>query len=107
MKEFLGDVGVVAFWIALVVGMMFGAYYGYSYFRPKYVAVDNKVFHESQQYNDGMVRDLENLRMAYLRGSPEQKDALRATILHRFAVYPQERMTPELQLFYNQLRNGS
>jgi len=77
---------------------------GWSYFAPKTAAVQSQVFHESQQYNDGMVRDLENLRMEYLRANPEQQDALRSTVRHRFAGYDIERLTPELRNFYASLR---
>lgn len=73
----------------------------YSFFAPKIAAVDNKVFHESQQYNDGMVRDLENLRLAYLQADIAGKQALKGTIVHRFSVYPRDKMPPELQSFYD------
>jgi hypothetical protein len=75
-------------------------------FEPANVAVDNEVFHESQQYNDGMVRDLENLKMQYDEGTPNQKLMLRSTILHRFAGYPVNRLTPELRAFYTDLRRA-
>jgi hypothetical protein len=58
MKE--GIFGFIAV-IGVLIGLSFLSYAGYSYFAPRYTAVDNKVFHESAQYNDGMVRDLENI----------------------------------------------
>ncbi len=78
----------------------------YSFFAPKLTAVDNKVFHESQQYNDGMVRDLENLKREYLQATPEQKSALKGTIIHRFEIYPRDRMPPDLQNFYDSVVNN-
>ena len=75
-----------------------------SYFAPKSVAIDNTVFHESQQYNDGMVRDLENLQIEYINADADHKQALRAIVLHRFSVYPEDRMPPNLRNFYEQLR---
>jgi len=80
------------------------AFFMYQFFAPKVAAVQSQVFHESQQYNDGMVRDLENLRMEYLHGNQAQQDALRATILHRFAGYDESSLTPELRSFYDSLR---
>lgn len=75
----------------------------YAFFAPKYTAVDNKVFHESQQYNDGMIRDLENIKREYQHATPEGKDALRATAIHRFEIYPYNRLPPDLQAFYDSL----
>jgi len=90
--------------VVVIAAVSVLSWYGWAYFAPKTVAVQSQVFHESQQYNDGMVRDLENLRMEYLRSTPDQQTALRATIRHRFAGYDVERLTPELRSFYDSLR---
>ena len=93
-------------WVLLIVVAMFGSYYAYDYFAPKYRATDNKVFKESEQYNDGMIRDLENLQVEYINGDADKKQALRAIVLHRFSVYPEDRMPPNLRNFYEQLKAG-
>lgn len=79
---------------------------GRMFLAPANTAIDNAVFQQSQQYNDGMVRDLDNIRREYLADttSAEAKAALRATIMHRFAVYPTERLPGDLRLFLNQVR---
>lgn len=41
----------------LFAGFMFFALFATNYFQPKYEAIRNKTFHESQSYNDGMLRD--------------------------------------------------
>ena len=106
MKEFFaGLTGIVA-GIVLIIGFSFFSYSMYGYFAPKYRAIDNQVFKESEQYNDGMIRDLENLQMEYINADKEHKDALRAIVLHRFSVYPEDRMPVNLRNFYNQLRSG-
>jgi hypothetical protein len=89
--------------VALGFGLNYAGYWQYSFFAPRMTAVDNKVFHESQQYNDGMLRDLENIKREYQSATPEGKQALRATALHRFEIYPRERLTPDLQNFYDSL----
>ena len=61
MKELLGIPAAIIAALALIVGLSFLGYEMSSYFAPKYRALDNKVFKESEQYNDGMVRDLEDL----------------------------------------------
>ena len=97
---------IVVGWVALVVVAMFGSFFAYQYFAPKYRAVDNEVFKQSEQYNDGMIRDLENLQMDYIAADKDHKDALRAIVLHRFSVYPEDKMPPNLRNFYNDLKAG-
>jgi hypothetical protein len=97
---------IVVGWIALIVVAMFGSFFAYQYFAPKYRAVDNEVFKQSEQYNDGMIRDLENLQVEYIGADADKKQALRAIVLHRFSVYPVEKMPPNLRNFYEQLKAG-
>ena len=110
MKEILG--GIAAFFsgivgiVLLIAGLSYIGWYSYDYFAPKYRATDNKVFKESEQYNDGMVRDLENLQMEYMNADKDHQQSLRAIILHRFSVYPEDKMPANLRNFYNQLRSG-
>jgi hypothetical protein len=105
-KEMFGAVGAVIMFILMLFGISLLSYESYQFFAPKYRAVDNKVFKESEQYNDGMIRDLENLQMEYINADAEKKQALRAIVLHRFSVYPEDKMPPNLRNFYNDLRAG-
>ena len=97
---------IVVGWVALIILAMFGSFFAYQYFAPKYRAVDNEVFKQSEQYNDGMIRDLENLQIEYINADAEKKQALRAIVLHRFSVYPEDKMPPNLRNFYNSLKAG-
>ena len=97
---------VVLGWVAFIVLAMFGSFWADSYFAPKYRAVDNEVFKQSEQYNDGMVRDLENMQLEYVNADKDKKDAIRAIVLHRFSVYPEDKMPPNLRNFYNDLKAG-
>ena len=92
--------------IAALFGLSYLGYESYKFFAPKYRQVDNQVFKESEQYNDGMVRDLENLQLEYVNADADHKQAVRAIVLHRFSVYPEDKMPPNLRNFYNQLRSG-
>lgn len=105
-KELSATVGLFIGAIALIFGLTFLGYKSYEFFAPKYRAVDNQVFKESEQYNDGMIRDLENLQVEYINGDADKKQALRAIVLHRFSVYPAEKMPPNLRNFYEQLKAG-
>lgn len=106
MKEFFGFIGTIVFGALVLFGISYGGYQMYAFLAPKYRAVDNAVFKESEQYNDGMVRDLENLQMEYVKANDEQKSALKAIIMHRFSVYPESKLPPNLRNFYNQMRTG-
>ena len=101
-----GAIGALVMAAFLIFALSFGGYEMYKFFAPKYRAVDNEVFKQSEQYNDGMVRDLENLQLEYINADKDHKDALRAIVLHRFSVFPEDRMPPNLRNFYNQLRSG-
>ena len=79
----------------------------FAFFAPKIVQVQNKVFQESQQYNESMVRDLSQLEQQYITATPVQKDSLRALTIHRFEVYDINKLPPDLQNFYNSLKQSN
>jgi len=106
MKEIVQSIFLIVTMLVLIIGASFLGYESYKYFAPKYRAVDNEVFKQSEQYNDGMIRDLEDLQMEYIKADKEHKDALRAIVLHRFSVYPENKLPPNLRNFYNDLREG-
>jgi hypothetical protein len=110
MKEFFEVVfssimGIVLF-VLVIFGLSYGGYKSYEFFAPKYRHVDAEVFKQSEQYNDGMIRDLENLQMQYMDADQAHKDALRSIVLHRFSVYDQNRLPTNLWNFYQQLKAG-
>jgi hypothetical protein len=110
MRDFFefvtGSIAAFALFVLLVFSFGYLGWQSYDYFGPKYRATDNKIFKESEQYNDGMVRDLENLQLEYINADKDHKDALRAIVLHRFSVYPEDKMPPNLRNFYNDLKAG-
>ena len=106
MKDVLLTIAGVVTALVVFFGISLFGFEMYQYFKPKYVAVDNQVFKESQQYNDGMIRDLQNLQMEYINGDQGKKDSIRAIVLHRFSVYPEDKLTPDLRNFYNSLKAG-
>ena len=106
MKNVFGFISSVVIALAVVFGLSYYAFEMTSFFKPKYTALDNQVFKESQQYNDGMLRDLQNLQLEYINGDQGKKDSIRAVVLHRFSVYPEDKLTPDLRNFYNSLKAG-
>lgn len=103
MRVAFAWVGGFALLLLVIFALDLFGFGSYAFFAPKYTAVQNKVFQESQQYNEGMVRDLENIQRQYVAATPEQRRALKALALHRFEVYPIDRMPPDLQNFYRSL----
>lgn len=73
-------------------------------FAPKYEQVRRNTFEQSQAYNEGMRRDLENIRNQYLAATdPTAKVTLRATFIHRAEGYPNQ-LPADLQAFYDSIR---
>lgn len=96
---------VVGGFIALTAFGFLMSYVGLfhaSIFGPAYEQVRRNTFEQSQSYNEGMVRDLENLKMQYEKADDEEKIGLRATIIHRFSAYPNQ-LPPRLASFYSSL----
>ena len=54
-----------------------------NFFQPRKEAIHRKVFENTKSYNDRMIRDLENLKLEYTKGTNDQKAALKSVILHR------------------------
>ncbi len=97
---------VVAVLAAVTVGLTYGGLWVSSWSKPAAVAIDNKTFHESAQLNDGMSRDIDNIRQEYLASTTTEgaKAALRATVIHRFGNYDITRLAADQQAFIRQIR---
>ena len=98
--------GIVLVLLPLIGGLGYLSYLAYSFYAPKYEQVRYDTFKESQTYNDGMLRDLQNIQMEYLKANDEQKSALKAIALHRFSVYPENKLPADLRNFYDNLKKG-
>ena len=106
IKGIFAGIGALVLFFGLIFGLNLFGFANYSFFAPKYRAVDAKVFKESEQYNDGMIRDLENLQMQYVQADDAHKALLKDIIIHRFSVYDQNRLPPNLWAFYQDVRSG-
>jgi len=104
IKTSLSAVAALVAIIALGFGISFIGLKSYEFFKPRYTAVDAKVFKESVQYNDGMIRDLSELQRQYLAADDEGRSALKPIIRHRFEVYDQNRLPADLAAFYNSIK---
>jgi len=104
MKAILAILGSIVALVVLSFALSYTSYAQYSFFAPRMEQVRYDTFKHSQSYNEGMVRDLENLQMEYAKADSNQKAMLRTVVLHRFSVY-EGQLPSNLQAFYNQLKN--
>jgi hypothetical protein len=104
IKGFFVILGAIVLWLGVIVGLSYGTVKMYDFFAPRYRAIDSKVFHESEQYNEGMVRDLTELQRQYVTSDEAGKEALRPIIRHRFEVYPENKMPSDLRNFYDSIK---
>lgn len=104
--DFFRVIGILIFIGATIAGLSYASWYGYNYYAPKYEESRRKTFEQSRAFNEGMIRDLQNLRLDYLKADANGKSALRSTIIHRFSVYDKQSLPAELRLFYSQLESA-
>lgn len=105
MKATLAVLGTL---VLVMVVMSFTSFGLYSILKPLGIGVDYRAFHESQPYNDGMARDLENFQIEYANATDQnKKDTIRAVVLNRFAGYDASRLPGNLQMFLNALKTGN
>lgn len=90
--------------IVTIFGISYGSYQLYRYFAPKYANVQNKIYQNNASYNEGMIRDFENLKLEYLHEDDmNKKEAIHSVILHRFTVFGVDKLPPDLREFYRQM----
>ena len=94
----------VMFWVGVVA--VFLAVLGtgiYWFSAPAQVAIENRTFHASQPYQDGMARELDEMRMAYLSASPASQEAIRATVRQRYAGFNPSSLPMSEQVFLSEM----
>ena len=89
--------------LPLIGGLGYLSYLAYSFYAPKYEQVRYDTFKQSQSYNDAMLRDLQDMRMEYIKANDEQKAAIKYIAIHRFSVYDIDRLPVDLRAFYMEL----
>src|SRR5436190_8429095 len=71
-----------------------------SFFQPKQEALRYKTFRQSQSYNEGMARRLNDLKLQYESAKDEnQKSSLREVIQHEFSAHPEGSLPSYLEIF--------
>ena len=109
VKETAQGMGValqLVIWGAIVFfGMGVIGFTWYKFSAPAIEQVRYDTFKNSQAYNDGMLRDLYDLKRDYDSADAEHKGAMKALIIHRFEIYDKARLPTDLQTFYYSIAN--
>lgn len=102
MKVFLSIVGAILAFLMLVVGLNFFGLANYSFFAPKYEAARREVFENTQSYQQGSIRDFDNLYLAYTRAkSEDEKAIILETLRHRTAGVQEGNIPARIRLLLN------
>jgi hypothetical protein len=77
----------------------------YEYFAPKQAAAENKVFHESAAFTDGMQQELSAFHLEYVKGNKDVQEMITSDVLHRYAAFPESQIKDEdLQKWFHSLK---
>lgn len=101
---------MIIFLAMVIILSVFGLYWGvhsYRYTAVENTKTDNAVFHESAQYNDGMVQRLDQLQESYIESQNAKNQAgmaaIASTVKHEFAAFPESKLRPRQQAFLHQM----
>ncbi len=100
MKDFFQGIGIFGTLIVAVVVLgalsAFGDYAYYAYFTPRYIAVQNSAFKQSQAYNDGMANEVGNKYEDFVNATdPTVKASIGAVVRNEFRSYDATKLPPD------------
>jgi hypothetical protein len=108
MKEVfkVASIGLGLLLLALSLGWGFqgNEFFMCQFSAPKQEAVRRQVFEQTYSYRQGMIQELQNMQMEYVKATPSQRDAMASVILHRAAGFPEGDMPSDLRDFVTTLR---
>jgi hypothetical protein len=92
VKDISKVVGFVLFFLVIILALGWviqgNDFFMYKFFAPKQEAVRREVFENTPSYVKGMVQELENMQVEYVREKdPAAKEALASVILHRVSGF--------------------
>lgn len=76
----------------------------YKVFAPRQEAVRREVFENTKSFKQGMVQELQNMQLEYIKADAEHKTALASIILQRSADFPEDQMPVDLRIFIHDLK---
>jgi hypothetical protein len=97
-------IGVIVGILAITWIITSNEFFLYKFFAPKQEAVRRHVFEQTKSYNQGMIQELQNMQMEYIKTDKDGKAAMSSIILHRAADYDENRLPTDLRVFISQLK---
>jgi len=94
------------FVLAIIAIFVFGGLGIYKYFAPAKEEIRREVYEETKSYQDGTIRDLDNLRLEWLKAEGTNKTAIADIALHRSVDFPEDRLPVDLRNWLAELREG-
>ena len=104
MKTTTIIIGFILLILLIPFGLKLVGLANYSFFAPKYEEVRREVYENTKSYNDGVIRELQNMMLEYRTSNAEGKAALKSIVLHRAVDFPNERLPNDVQNFIRELK---
>lgn len=98
----------IAFVLLFFVFIFLVAVFGFgmdSFFKPAYRKLEYRTFKESEQFRDGMTRQLEELQLQYVQAkNDDEKAIIRNAFLHQASEINKDHLSPDLRSFYYSIK---
>lgn len=105
MREALGFLGSLIIVAAIIAAVMFGGFYAYQYFAPKYEGVRRDVFEQSKTFHDGTVRTIRDYEYRWRTTTdPIAKAGIKAAVFHELNSFSEDKLPSDLRKFVDELR---
>jgi len=98
MRIFLSIAAFLILFPATIFALNYMGLINYQFFAPKYEAARREVFENTQSYQQGSVRDFDNLYLAYVQAKSEgEKAVILDTLRHRTAGVQHDSIPPRVR----------
>jgi len=111
MKKALAVIGAILALLILTMGFGWlsagNDFAMFRFFAPRREAVRREVFEQSKAYRQGMINELRDYQMQYIKGDAAQKAAMATLIIRQADQVPAAVLPADLAQFIATLRPGS
>ena len=108
MKIAFAIVGSIVGLVILTMGIGWlsagNNFFMFKYFAPRQEAVRREVFEQSKAYRQGMINELREYQVQYIKGDAAQKGMMTTLILRQADQIPAEQLPADLRSFIADLR---
>lgn len=104
IKMIAGILFIIVFLTAVSWGLAISDIAFQSTFGVKKANVQYEVFKETQQFNEGMIMQLQNFEVQYAQADESGKDTIASVVISRYAAYDYSKLSPQLRQFVQACR---